>query len=86
MVLCRVQVNGVPSCANGRLNNDVLRSQYNFRGYVVSDCGAVSCIKDDHHFTNTTEDTCAAALQGGCDLDCGGLLSQCAGAVAQKTR
>ena len=48
--------------------------------------GAVSCIMDDHHFTNTTEDTCAAALQGGCDLDCGGLLSQCAQAVTEKTR
>ena len=49
--------------------------------YIVSDCGAVSCIMGDHHFTNTTDDTCAAALQGGCDLDCGGLLSQCAEAV-----
>ena len=46
----------------------------------------MSCIKDDHHFTNTTDDTCAAALQGGCDLDCGGLLSQCAEAVTKKTR
>ena len=41
---------------------------------------------NDHHFTNTTDDTCAAALQGGCDLDCGGLLSQCAEAVTKKTR
>ena len=79
-------VNGVPSCANGRLNNHVLRDEYNFRGYVVSDCGGVSCIQNAHHFTNTTEDTCAAALQGGCDLDCGGLLAKCQNAVQQKTR
>ena len=30
-------VNGVPSCANGRLNNDVLREKHNFDGYIVSD-------------------------------------------------
>ena len=48
--------------------------------------GAVSCIQDDHHFTNTTEDTCAVALQGGCDLDCGGLLAKCASAVGNGTR
>ena len=64
-------VNGVPSCANSRLNNHVLRDEYNFRGYVVSDCGGVSCIQNAHHYTNTTEQTCAAGLQGGCDLDCG---------------
>jgi len=46
----------------------------------------VSCIQSDHKFTNTTEDTCAVALQGGCDLDCGGLLSQCAAAVGNGTR
>jgi beta-glucosidase-like glycosyl hydrolase len=70
-------VNGVPSCANGRLNNHVLRDMHNFDGYVVSDCGGVSCIMDAHKYTSTVEDTCAAALQGGCDLDCGGLLGKC---------
>eukprot|EP01052_Picozoa_sp_SAG31_P034756 SAG31_NODE_4103_length_3579_cov_2.836494_4_plen_260_part_00 len=53
---------------------------------VVSDCGAVSCIQNSHHYTNTTEDTCAVALHGGCDLDCGGLLAQCASAVRNHTR
>ena len=64
----------------------MLRDEYNFRGYVVSDCGGVGCIQNAHHFTNTTEDTCAVALQGGCDLDCGGLLAKCQNAVQQKTR
>jgi beta-glucosidase-like glycosyl hydrolase len=41
---------------------------------------------NSHHYTNTTEDTCAAALQGGCDLDCGGLLAQCTDAIQKKTR
>ena len=32
-------VNGVPSCANSFLMNDIARGQWGFDGYLVSDCG-----------------------------------------------
>ena len=35
-------INGVPSSANKWLLTDVLRKQWGFQGYAVSDCGAVS--------------------------------------------
>ena len=47
-------LNGVPSCANARLNNAVLREQWQFDGYIVSDCGGVSSIENAHHYTNGT--------------------------------
>eukprot|EP00039_Didymoeca_costata_P030776 m.31297 g.31297 ORF g.31297 m.31297 type:complete len:545 (+) comp8300_c0_seq2:1056-2690(+) len=71
-VMCSYNaVNGVPSCANDYNNNKILRGMFNFTGMVVSDCGAVGGIQSNHHFTNTTDDTCYAALSGGTDNNCG---------------
>ena len=36
-----VSVNGVPACANPKLLTDILRKEWNFQGYVVSDQGAI---------------------------------------------
>ena len=56
-------------CANKKFLTDILRHEWGFRGYVVSDAGAVSGIKDGHHFVNTSEQTAAAAIKAGCNLD-----------------
>ncbi|XP_065885422.1 uncharacterized protein [Dysidea avara] len=64
-------VNGVPSCANSFLQNTIVREQWGFEGYIVSDCGAINCITATHHYTSNPADTVAAGLLGGCDLDCG---------------
>lgn len=32
-------VNGVPSCANGPFNNGIVRGQWQWPGFIVSDCG-----------------------------------------------
>ena len=43
-VMCSYNaVNGTPSCANSRLQTEILRG-WNFSGFVVSDCGAVENI------------------------------------------
>ena len=34
-------INGEPGCANEFLLQDQLRGKWDFKGYVVSDCGAV---------------------------------------------
>ena len=41
-----------------------------FQGYVVSDCGAVVNIFDDHHFTKTQAEASALSLQRGMDNEC----------------
>ena len=41
-------LNGVPDCANYFLLTDLLRKQWGFEGYVVSDCDAIADIWRSH--------------------------------------
>lgn len=50
--------------------------EYQFDGFVVSDCGGVESIFSAHHFTKTVEDTVAVALHAGTDLNCGSFYSK----------
>lgn len=43
-------LNGVPACANEWLLTDVLREEWGFEGYVVSDCAAISDIVHRHEY------------------------------------
>jgi len=65
-------INGIPCTANRWMLTDLLRKEWGFNGYVVSDCGAVDHIQDAHHYTQTKEEAVAAALKAGLDQDCGG--------------
>ena len=64
-------INGIPCTANPWLLNKVLRNEWGFKGYVVSDCGAVGNVWEDHHFTKRTETAAALCLKAGLDLECG---------------
>jgi beta-glucosidase len=63
-------VNGIPSCANSWLLDDVLRKEWGFQGYVVSDCGAVSDIVHGHEYETDPERAVALAVKAGTDLEC----------------
>ena len=65
------RVNGESATASERLLNDVLRRQWGFGGYVVSDCGAVDDIFMRHKIVATAPEASALALTRGCDLECG---------------
>jgi beta-glucosidase len=67
-------VNGVPVCASSFLLTDLLRKQWGFEGYVVSDCGAIGDIwgRQEHHYVDTPEEAAADAVKAGCNLCCGG--------------
>jgi beta-glucosidase len=64
---------GVPCCASTFLLGDLLRKQWGFDGYVVSDCDAIHNIwgPQEHHYVATPEDAAAAAVKAGCNLCCG---------------
>jgi beta-glucosidase len=66
-------INGVPSCANAFLLTDILRKQWGFDGYIVSDCGAIHNIwgPQEHHYAPTAEEGAADAVKAGCDICCG---------------
>ena len=76
-VMCAYNdVNGEPACASQFLLQDQLRGKWNFRGYVVSDCGAVVDIYRNHHFKPSQPAASAISLQRGMDNECvdGGFL------------
>lgn len=64
-------VDGVPACANTFLLDTMLRKKWGFKGYVVSDCGAITDIYNGHKYVATRDEAAAAAVNAGCDLTCG---------------
>mmetsp|Transcript_23235 Transcript_23235/g.69683 ORF Transcript_23235/g.69683 Transcript_23235/m.69683 type:complete len:734 (-) Transcript_23235:164-2365(-) len=64
-------LNGVPSAAHKAMLTDVLRGEWGFDGFVVSDCDTISAISKDFHYTSTVTEAAAAALKAGGDINCG---------------
>lgn len=65
------RVNGEASCASPTLLQEILRGEWGFEGYVVSDCGAIDDIYTGHRMVNTPAEAAALAVKNGCDLECG---------------
>jgi beta-glucosidase len=76
-------VNGVPCCASTFLLDDLLRKQWGFEGYVVSDCDAIRDIWGPHQYAKTPEEAAAKAVKAGCNLCCGGDYNALVRAVQQ---
>jgi len=71
-VMCAYnRTDGEPCCANKRLMTDILRGEWGFGGYVVSDCGAIDDISKRHKFVETEGQASALAVKAGTDLTCG---------------
>lgn len=49
----------------------ILRDYWDFKGYVVSDCGAITDIWKYHKIAKDASEASAMALVEGCDLNCG---------------
>lgn len=62
-------INGVPACANRKLLTDILRGEWGFRGYVISDQGAVENIISQHHYVSDNVDAAAAIVNAGMNLE-----------------
>src|SRR5213594_560201 len=70
-VMCAYNaVRDEPACAN-HLLFDTLRNKWGFKGYVVSDCWAISDLHQGHGFVLTLEQAAALAVKAGTDLSCG---------------
>jgi len=62
-------INGVPCAVNKLLLTDILRGQWGFEGFVVSDTGGIERLVLGHRLTKTYEEAAAKAILAGCDLD-----------------
>ncbi len=71
-VMCAYNaVNGVPCCANRKLQQEILRDEWGFDGYIVSDCTAIDDFYLDHFFVENPKQAAAEAIKAGTDLNCG---------------
>ncbi len=77
------RTNGEPCCASPTLLEKILRQEWGFQGYVVSDCGAVSDIYQGHQVAADAAEASALAVRNGCDLECGSAYSALGEAVAR---
>jgi beta-glucosidase len=60
-----------PCCANDLLMNDILRRQWNFAGYVTSDCWALNDFYNFHKTHPDAQSSAVDALLHGTDVECG---------------
>lgn len=65
------RINGEPACASKTYLKKVLFDEFGFDGYVVSDCGAICDINDNHKVTSNYAESAALAVNNGCHLNCG---------------
>ncbi|WP_369753108.1 glycoside hydrolase family 3 C-terminal domain-containing protein [Flavobacterium sp. WC2409] len=76
---------GLPCCGNKALS-DLLRNDWGFKGYIVSDCWAVKDFYDKgaHEVVATREEASAMAVKAGTDLNCGDSYPSLVKAIQQK--
>ncbi|TVT39529.1 beta-glucosidase [Hymenobacter setariae] len=65
-------IDGVPCSANPYLLTDVLRQQWGFLGFTVSDLGSISGLVGNHHVAATAPEAAALAINAGLDDDLSG--------------
>ncbi len=75
------RINGVPASGNDTLLTTLLREEWGFDGFVVSDCGAVADMyvnpmfagmsKLGHFYAKSMEEASAMSLIAGTDVTCG---------------
>ena len=65
------RLNGEADCASPKLLDEILRREWRFRGYVVSDCYGIKDILEHQHLASTIEQAISMALKAGTDLNCG---------------
>ncbi|MDR1584477.1 MAG: glycoside hydrolase family 3 C-terminal domain-containing protein [Prevotellaceae bacterium] len=83
-------VDGIPASANHYLLTDILRKEWNFKGYVVSDYWGVNGVYNPHGVAGSYAEAQALCLEAGLDLELpggyGALLSLVkSGRISEKT-
>lgn len=78
------RVYGESASASRFLLRDVLRRDWGFEGYVMSDCWAVDDIWKHHRIVATAEAAAALAVRNGTELECGESYAKALPAAVRK--
>jgi beta-glucosidase len=71
-VMCAYNsIDGAPACANKVLLQKTLHDEWQFNGYVVSDCAAITDVAAGHKYASDLAHAAAASVLAGTDLSCG---------------
>jgi len=62
---------GEACCGSNSLLTGILRTEWGFDGYVVSDCGAIDDIYRGHKIVATAAEAAALGVKSSTDLECG---------------
>jgi len=77
------RMDSLPCCTSKFLLQDILRDEWNFKGYVVTDCWALDDIFRYHKFVKTGEEAAALAIKANVNVECGNTLKALKGALAK---
>jgi beta-glucosidase len=77
------RTNGEVCCGSKTLLQKILRDEWGFEGYVVSDCWAIKDFHENHKITENGVQSAAYAVKNGCDLNCGCIFEKLIEAVKQ---
>lgn len=65
-------IDGIPCTSNEYLLKDVLRKEWEFKGFTVSDLGSIEGLGSTHRVVETVQDAAILAANAGLDVDLGG--------------
>lgn len=65
-------IDGIPCTSNYYLLTELLRNEWRFRGFVVSDLYSIEGIYESHFVAPTMEDAAVQSVAAGVDVDLGG--------------
>ncbi len=68
MMAAYSELDGIPCVDNRWLLTDVLRKEWGFKGFVLSDLGAIRMTLEDHHTAANIPDALAQTLKAGLDM------------------
>lgn len=81
-VMCAYnRLNAEACCASPTYLVDILRKDWNFRGYVVSDCGALNDLHANHKVSGNIIESAAAAIKSDVNVNCGSVYNHLQKAV-----
>ena len=71
------EIDGIPVTADPFLLKDILRREWGFQGFVLSDLGAIQRLYTVHHVAATPEEAACLAIKSGVDMQFYDFITRC---------